>query len=232
MPTPTCQSYNKIAEWFDEARDKNLVEKEYLELILRAASAGSEVLDLGCGAGEPLARFFMERGYLVTGIDGSWKMIELCQKKFSPQNFKQSFSQNFSKNSAQNPQQNPPANSVENFAGNFFVADMRDLNLGKKFAVILAWDSFFHLTRAEQRSMFATFAAHILAGGILAFTSGSSDGEVWSDNNGEMLYHSSLSKEEYRDLLERHGFEVLLCDVSERVVWVAKKSDEVNNAAV
>lgn len=203
MPSPLSHSYNTIATWFDANRRKDLVEKEYLDLITQTIPPAAAVLDLGCGAGEPLAKFFIERGYFVTGIDASWKMIEICKEKFSSQNFTQTFQ--------------------KNLAENFFVADMRDLNLGRKFEIILAWDSFFHLTKGEQRSMFATFAAHITRGGILAFTSGPKDGEVWSDNNGEMLYHASLSVEEYRELLAKFGFEVLRCDVSDRGVWVVRK---------
>jgi hypothetical protein len=40
------------------------------------------------------------------------------------------------------------------------VADMRTLALGQQFDALLAWDSFFHLTRDAQRAMFARFAAH------------------------------------------------------------------------
>lgn len=34
------------------------------------------------------------------------------------------------------------------------------LQLREKFAVILAWNSFFHLPQADQRHMFAMFRAH------------------------------------------------------------------------
>jgi len=190
----TCKSYDKIFEWFDQSRSKNLIEKEYLDLVIQHVPAGS-VLDLGCGAGEPLARFFIENGYFVTGIDGSQKMIELCHKRFPGENF--------------------------------FVADMRGLNLKKKFEVIIAWDSFFHLSRDDQRLMFAVFESHIKPGGILIFTSGPDDGEVWSDNNGQNLYHASLAEKEYRKLLNYHNFEVLKHEIDDpqcqgHTVWVVK----------
>jgi SAM-dependent methyltransferase len=56
-------------------------------------------------------------------------------------------------------------------AQTWHVADMRDLDLGQRFAGILAWDSFFHLDAAAQRAMFAVFAAHALVGAGLMFTS-------------------------------------------------------------
>lgn len=38
------------------------------------------LLDLGCGAGEPFARFFLDRGWQVTGVDFSSKMLELAAR--------------------------------------------------------------------------------------------------------------------------------------------------------
>jgi SAM-dependent methyltransferase len=191
-----CKSYDKIAEWFDKSRSKNLIEKEYLDLIVRGIPKGSSVLDLGCGAGDPIAKFFIEKGYSLTGIDGSKKMIELSQKRFPGQNF--------------------------------FIADMRDLKLDQKFDAIIAWDSFFHLNKDEQRSMFSVFKSHIKPRGFLVFTSGGpEEGEIWSDNNGENLYHASLSKEEYKKLLADYGFEVVLyrendLECQEHTVWIAR----------
>src|ERR1051325_6821602 len=40
------------------------------------------------------------------------------------------------------------------------VADMRQLELGRTFDGILAWDSFFHLRQSDQRDMFPRFASH------------------------------------------------------------------------
>jgi 2-polyprenyl-3-methyl-5-hydroxy-6-metoxy-1,4-benzoquinol methylase len=74
--------YNKIFNWFDEHRNKELMESYYLNLILDTVGSTGTVLDLGCGTGEPLAQYFIEKGFKVTGVDGSKKMIELCKKRF------------------------------------------------------------------------------------------------------------------------------------------------------
>jgi len=76
------ESYEKIVAWFDEARTKTLMESEYLNLIIKSVPISGSVLDLGCGTGEPIAQFFIDKGFKVTGIDGSKKMIELCKKRF------------------------------------------------------------------------------------------------------------------------------------------------------
>jgi SAM-dependent methyltransferase len=43
---------------------------------------GGEILDLGCGPGEPLARGFIDQSYRVTGVDSASTMIALCQESF------------------------------------------------------------------------------------------------------------------------------------------------------
>jgi SAM-dependent methyltransferase len=42
---------------------------------------GARVLDAGCGAGEPVARYFVNRGDAVTGIDVSERMLALARRQ-------------------------------------------------------------------------------------------------------------------------------------------------------
>lgn len=49
------------------------------ELIHRTAPGGN-VLDLGCGAGVPLARRLIAERFAVTGVDGSGRQIELARQ--------------------------------------------------------------------------------------------------------------------------------------------------------
>jgi len=190
------ESYEEIVPWFDEARTKTLMEAEYLNLIVKLIPAGGSVLDLGCGTGEPIAQFFINKGFKLTGVDGSQKMIALCKQRFPNEEW--------------------------------IVSDMRDVNLEQQFDVVLAWHSFFHLDPDSQRKMFKLFSAHTKPGGILAFTSGDEEGEIWSDNGGQQLYHASLSSNEYERLLTAASFKVLVHKVrdpecGEATVWVAQK---------
>ena len=112
-----------------------------------------------------------------------------------------------------------------------FVADMRDLKLGHRFAGILAWDSFFHLSPADQRRMFAVFRAHAAPGAALMFTSGTHEGTAIGELEGEPLYHASLSPTEYRALLSAYGFQLLHYVVEDpecgrRTIWLAQLSTE------
>jgi SAM-dependent methyltransferase len=109
------------------------------------------------------------------------------------------------------------------------LADMRGLDLGRRFAGILAWDSFFHLDHRDQRAMFAVFARHAAPGAMLMFTSGPSEGVALGCFEGEVLHHASLSPEEYRDLLEAHGFAVVDHRAEDpecggHTVWLARRA--------
>ncbi len=188
-------SYDKISTWFDEHRSRELFEKPYLDLAITYLKPDSKILDLGCGMGEPIAKYFIDKGYQLTGIDGSIKLIDLAKSRFPK--------------------------------GEFMVGDMREVHLNERFDLILAWHSFFHLSKEDQREMFKIFAEHIAPGGILMFTSGPSEGEVWSDNGGEMLYHASLDQEEYKKLLKEYGFEIIKYTIEDKdcggaTVWVAR----------
>ena len=110
------------------------------------------------------------------------------------------------------------------------VADMRTLDLGRRFAGILAWDSFFHLGFDDQRRMFPVFAAHAAPGAPLMFTSGPAHGEAIGELHGEPLYHASLAPDEYRALLAANGFTVVDArmndaDCGGHSVWLARRGE-------
>lgn len=108
-------------------------------------------------------------------------------------------------------------------------ADMRYLSLDRRFDAILAWNSFFHLSGADQRAMFAVFEAHAAPGASLMFTSGPHAGEAIGLVAGAPVYHASLAAEDYRSLLARHGFDVLKHiaedpDCAGHTVWLARRT--------
>ncbi len=113
-------------------------------------------------------------------------------------------------------------------AGDWRVADMRVLSLGKRFEGLIAWHSFFHLSMAEQRLMFPRFAAHAAPGAMLMFTSGPGEGIAIGEFEGEPLFHASLGAEEYRHLLADNDFAVLDHVVDDpgcggATVWLCRK---------
>lgn len=73
------EGYNKIATNYSATRDqfKNI---EYLEKLNSLLSTESTILDIGCGAGVPIDKFFIEKGHNIIGIDISEKQIDLAKK--------------------------------------------------------------------------------------------------------------------------------------------------------
>lgn len=109
--------------------------------------------------------------------------------------------------------------------------DMRGLALGRQFDGLLAWDSFFHLTPEAQRGMFPLFREHLCPGGALLFTSGSEHGEAIGELEGEPLYHGSLDRAEYQDLLVGNGFRVVAYvetdpTCGDHTIWLAQAAKD------
>jgi hypothetical protein len=107
--------------------------------------------------------------------------------------------------------------------------DMRRLELNRRYAGLLAWDSFFHLSPGDQRAMIARFEAHSEPNAALMFTSGDTEGSAAGNLEGDPLYHGSLGPREYRALLHAAGFEVIQHiaedpDCGNRTVWLSRRS--------
>ena len=109
------------------------------------------------------------------------------------------------------------------------LSDMRALSLGRQFAGLIAWDSFFHLAPVDQRPMFRRFRDHAMPGAALMFTSGTEEGSAVGDLAGEPLYHGSLDPAEYRALLDANDFAVIAQTTQDptcghRTVWLARQA--------
>jgi 2-polyprenyl-3-methyl-5-hydroxy-6-metoxy-1,4-benzoquinol methylase len=109
--------YQRRARAWAAERGARLVEGAWLDRFRGLLADGAAVLDIGCGSGEPIARYLREQGCAVTGVDSSPSMIVMCRGHFPD--------------------------------GDWRVADMRTLSLGRAFGGLLAWDSFFHLSHDD-----------------------------------------------------------------------------------
>lgn len=81
------QQYNKLAENYLAGRDVFKNDK-YLEKLNFLLSSHSTILDIGCGAGIPVDKFFLSHGHKVIGLDISEKQIELAKKNLPNGEFK------------------------------------------------------------------------------------------------------------------------------------------------
>ncbi|MDR6954458.1 SAM-dependent methyltransferase [Ancylobacter sp. 3268] len=203
----------------DGARGPGLMEAGWLARFRALLPPGAEVLDLGCGPGVPIARHLVEHGHPVTGIDSAPEMIELFRRNLArPPETKA-------------PQTHAPqtqASASPAIAAKAIVADMRGLALGRRFGGLIAWDSFFHLSREDQRLMFPVFAAHAAPGAPLLFTAGPAEGDAIGTLEGEPLYHASLDPAEYRARLDAAGFDLVAHQTEDpacggHTIWLARR---------
>jgi SAM-dependent methyltransferase len=76
--------YEDTAAQWDEARrdGPSPPEVPHLNAFAEALPPGGSVLDIGCGAGEPVARILIERGLRVTGLDSSPSLVAMCRERF------------------------------------------------------------------------------------------------------------------------------------------------------
>ena len=73
----TIDLYNSLAEdYAKQASDRGpfMQRKKFVSML----QSGAKVLDVGCGSGRDCA-FFSEKGFKVTGIDRSEKLLELAR---------------------------------------------------------------------------------------------------------------------------------------------------------
>lgn len=177
LAAETQAVYERNAARFDAERAKVLFERKWIDRFLGLLPEGGLVLDLGCGAADPIGAFMLDRGYRVIGVDASRAMIRLAQARASQ--------------------------------GDWRLADMRSLALPERFDGIIGWNSFFHLTRAEQQAVLPRLAAHLRPGGVLMLTVGPEEGEVAGTVGDDAVYHASLSPQAYAALLAADGMDVV-----------------------
>lgn len=87
--------------------------------------------------------------------------------------------------------------------GEWIEADMRTMDLGRRFDGVLAWSSLFHLSPEDQRQTLPRLTAH--AAGVLMFNAGHACETRLGQWRSEPLHHASLDPGEYADILRRGG---------------------------
>jgi SAM-dependent methyltransferase len=69
--------YRRHARAWTRARGKHLNERNWIDRFSNLLPSCGQVLDLGCGSGEPIACYLAEYGHKITGVDSSPEMIEM-----------------------------------------------------------------------------------------------------------------------------------------------------------
>lgn len=68
--------YERHAEaWHARRRAEATMEAGWLTRFIAGLPAGGAILDLGCGTGQPIARWLHAQGHAITGVDTSANML-------------------------------------------------------------------------------------------------------------------------------------------------------------
>ncbi|MBY0559048.1 class I SAM-dependent methyltransferase [Hyphomicrobium sp.] len=185
--------------WDADRRNAGWNDKRWLDQFVEALPRGAAILDLGCGAGEPIARHLVECGFRVTGVDASPTFISLCRSRMPDQEWIVADMRSVS--------------IGKRFDGilawdSFFHLKPDDQR--KMFPIF-----------AEHASASAS--------ALLMFNTGPAYGEAIGSYRGDPLYHASLDAAEYRALLAASGFDVIAHAVEDplaggRTAWIARLS--------
>lgn len=187
-------SYDLIADqWHKNFIRDARVERTlgYVDRVLETLPPGASVLDLGCGTGNPYARYIIDRGFRVVGVDQSQKMLAIAQRVI------------------------PEAELIH--------ADIIDVQLTKKFAAAIVWDSAFHVRREYHAAIYRKVAAALEPGGRMLLSVGGEGAEsldstfagLTSEMYGATFFYDAYDPQLARQLVERAGFEIELWEVDD-----------------
>lgn len=174
--------YNKIAKDYAktyDTEDSNEEELIFQNSILNYTSPKITLLDIGCGSGFS-AEYFSNKGINVTGIDLSEEMIRIAKEKHPSVNFQ--------------------------------VADMRTFKPSTKIDVVYAGYSMFHFPQEDFERTLENIKTYLNKKGIFALVMQEGSGELYEVEPflpTEKIYIKLYTEDELKDILNKHGFEVL-----------------------
>jgi ubiquinone/menaquinone biosynthesis C-methylase UbiE len=62
-------------------------ERAWLDQFTALLPPGSSILDIGCGSGDPVARYLLDQGFAVEGVDSSPTLVGFCRERFPQQSW-------------------------------------------------------------------------------------------------------------------------------------------------
>ncbi|GGW74686.1 class I SAM-dependent DNA methyltransferase [Streptomyces xantholiticus] len=178
-----AEAFDAIGDRYDEAFPHKEGQLSAGEWLIRSLPAGSRVLDLGCGTGEPTARRLTDAGLEVVGVDLSSGMVKLAREKVPEATFHQ-----------------------------LDLADLRPggpTDLGR-FDAVAAFFSLLMLPRAEIPVALRTVHHLLVPEGLFALSMVEADVDNRAiPFLGNTIRVSGYLREELHNIVEAGGFEIL-----------------------
>lgn len=88
-------------------------------------------------------------------------------------------------------------------------ADLATLAAARRFDLVVAWDSSFHLPADAQARAVESLCALLAPAGVLLFTAGGTRGDTTGTMHGESFHYGSLDVAEYAEVLRNAGCRLL-----------------------
>jgi 2-polyprenyl-3-methyl-5-hydroxy-6-metoxy-1,4-benzoquinol methylase len=179
--------YNQIAELYSARRfSKKELVYNFFDSISEFFPKQGKVLDLGCGSGVPVSSYFAEKGFDITGVDISYKMIELVKRNIPKGNFHVSdmLECNFSN---------------EEF--DIIISTFAIIHVPQDKQVIL-FEKIFNWLKKD--------------GVCFLVLGSSNEKEIIDNNwHGVKMFWSHFNSEEYKTMLTKTGFKILWEEIEE-----------------
>lgn len=139
----TREIYNQNAIAFDQQRDKSLFERAWLELFTKELKKEAKILDVGCGSGEPITSYFIERAFDVTGVDFSPNMLAIARARFPQVSWIEADMRNLNINE--------PYDGLIAWNSLFHLSQGDQIKTLEKFANYLVSGGFFLFTAGDKK---------------------------------------------------------------------------------
>lgn len=76
----TQKVYTQKAKFWHKVRNRSGYENTWLDRFAEHLPKPADILDLGCGTGDPIAAYFLASGYSITGVDYAASMINIARE--------------------------------------------------------------------------------------------------------------------------------------------------------
>lgn len=176
------EGYNEAADRYFKTRNR-FNNTKYLKKLSSLLKPGSTIFDIGCGAGLPNDKFFIDKGHKILGIDVSGKQVGLARRNIPEGSFEVKDMSELKKSSYK-------VDAIISFYAIFHIPREEHENLFKKINSFLPKDGLLLVTMGSSEW----------------------EG-VDDNFHGVQMWWSHYGSSKNREIIENAGFEILLNEI-------------------